>query len=64
MDDVARDFHRDGVAVVRGFCSASECAELREAMSHLIDQWDPSECISVHPLHPERCARLPRGCVA
>ena len=44
---VARRFHRDGIAVVRGFASASECREMLASMDALVEAWDPAETTSV-----------------
>ena len=35
----ARRFHRDGIAVVRGFASASECREMLASMDALVEAW-------------------------
>ena len=35
-------FERDGYLVVKGFAQTSECLAMREAMAHLIEQWEPS----------------------
>jgi hypothetical protein len=43
----ARRFHRDGIAVVRGFASASECREMLASMDTLVEAWDPAETTSV-----------------
>ena len=43
----ARRFHRDGIAVVRGFASASECREMLASMDALVEAWDPAETTSV-----------------
>ena len=44
---VARRFHRDGIAVVHGFASASECREMLASMDALVEAWDPAETTSV-----------------
>ena len=44
---VTRRFHRDGIAVVRGFASASECREMLASMDTLVEEWDPTETTSV-----------------
>ena len=44
---VIRAFHRDGIAVVRGFASASECREMLSSMDALVEEWDPTETTSI-----------------
>ena len=44
---VTRRFHRDGIVVVRGFASASECREMLASMDALVEEWDPAETTSV-----------------
>ncbi|KAJ2088057.1 hypothetical protein IW138_004477 [Coemansia sp. RSA 986] len=44
-DDALRAFSRDGCAVIDGFISKSEIAELRQRISGLLDEFDPS----MHP---------------
>ena len=44
---VVQAFQRDGIAVVRGFASASECREMLASMDALVEEWDPTETTSV-----------------
>ena len=39
--DFIDEFNRDGCAIVKNFASASECDDMRNEMSKLIDEWDP-----------------------
>ena len=44
---VVQAFQRDGIAVVRGFASATECREMLASMDALVEEWDPTETTSV-----------------
>lgn len=44
---VVQAFHRDGIAVVGGFASASECQEMLASMDALVNEWDPTITTSV-----------------
>ena len=45
--EVISAFERDGIAVVRGFASLSECQEMLRAMDVLVEEWDPTTTTSV-----------------
>ena len=46
-EECVATFERDGIAVVRGFASASECQEMMRAMDALVEEWDPTTTTSV-----------------
>ena len=45
--ELAATFERDGIAVVRGFASVSECQQMLRAMDVLVEEWDPTTTTSV-----------------
>ena len=40
--DVVEDFHKNGLAIVKGFASKEQCAEMMKRMGQLIEEWDPA----------------------
>jgi hypothetical protein len=40
-------FHRDGIAVVSGFATSSECKAMMQRMFELIDAWTPPQTAEI-----------------